>query len=90
MVIVTVRVQTGNFWSHVCRNSFKKSVHAKLVHLDSDILAAAMTNGQLSHVWITLKLKLNYRKKVFYFALYFLPWEFLLIQKLDFEKTKAT
>ena len=33
---------------------------------------------------------LNYRKKVFYFALDFLPWEFLLIKKLDFEKTKAT
>ena len=35
-------------------------------------------------------LKLNYRKKVFYFALNFLPWEFLLIKKLDFEKTKPT
>ena len=35
-------------------------------------------------------IKLNYRKKVFYFALNFLPWEFLLIKKLDFEKTKAT
>ena len=35
-------------------------------------------------------LKLNYNKKVFYFALNFLPWEFLLIKKLDFEKTKAT
>ena len=35
-------------------------------------------------------LKLNYRKKVFYFALNFLPWEFLLMKKLDFEKTKAT
>ena len=35
------------------------------------------------------QLKLNYRKKVFYFALNFLPWEFLLIKKLDFEKTKA-
>ena len=34
--------------------------------------------------------KLNYHKKVFYFALNFLPWEFLLIKKLDFEKTKAT
>ena len=37
------------------------------------------------------KLKLNYRKKVFYFALNFLPWEFLLIiNKLDFEKIMAT
>ena len=36
------------------------------------------------------KLKLNYRKKVFYFALNFLPWEILLIKKLDFENTKAT
>ena len=35
-------------------------------------------------------IKLNYRKKVFYFALNFLPWEFSLIKKLDFEKTKAT
>ena len=35
-------------------------------------------------------IKLNYRKKVFYFALNFLPWEFLLIKKLDFEKTKTT
>ena len=34
--------------------------------------------------------KLNYRKKVFYLALNLLPWEFLLIKKLDFEKTKAT
>jgi hypothetical protein len=32
------------------------------------------------------KLKLNYCKKVFYFALNFLPWDFLLIKKLDFEK----
>ena len=38
----------------------------------------------------TFLIKLNYRKKVFYFALNFLPWEFLLIKKLDFEKTKAT
>ena len=35
-------------------------------------------------------LKLNYHKKVFYFALNFLPWEILLIKKLDFEKTEAT
>ena len=35
-------------------------------------------------------LKLNYRKKAFYFALNFLPWDFLLIKKLDFEKTKPT
>ena len=35
-------------------------------------------------------LKLNYGKKVFYFALNFLPWEFLSSKKLDFEKTKAT
>ena len=33
------------------------------------------------------ELKLNYLKKVFYFALNFLPLEFLLIKKLDFEKT---
>ena len=36
------------------------------------------------------QLKLNYRKKIFYSALNFLPWEFLLIQILDFEKTKTT
>ena len=35
-------------------------------------------------------LKLNYRKTVFYFALNFLPWEFLLIKKLDFKKTNTT
>ena len=35
-------------------------------------------------------IKLNYRKKVFYFALNFLPWEFLLIKRLDFEKTKPS
>ena len=35
----------------------------------------------------TQSAKLNYHKKVFYFAL---PWEVLLIKKLDFEKTKAT
>ena len=35
-------------------------------------------------------LKLNYRKRVFYFALNFYPRKFLLIKKLDFEKTKAT
>ena len=35
-------------------------------------------------------IKLNYRKKVFHFALNFLSLEFLLIKKLDFEKTKAT
>ena len=39
---------------------------------------------------LQLAIKLNYRKKVFYFALNFLHWEFLLIKKLDFEKTKAT
>ena len=38
----------------------------------------------------TDRLKLNYRMKVFYYALNFLPWEFLLIKKLDFEKTKVT
>ena len=37
-----------------------------------------------------LQIKLNYRKKVFFFALNFLTWEFLSIKKLDFEKTKAT
>ena len=35
-------------------------------------------------------IKLNYRKKVFFFALNFLPWEFLLIKKLEIEKTKTT
>jgi hypothetical protein len=39
---------------------------------------------------IYVHLKLNYSKKVFYFTLNFLPWEFLLIKKLDFEKTKFT
>ena len=39
---------------------------------------------------IRFLLKLNCRKKVLYFALNFLPWEFLLIKKLDFEKTKTT
>ena len=38
----------------------------------------------------TFNIKLNYRKKVFYFALNFLPWDFLLIEKLDFEKTQTT
>ena len=37
-----------------------------------------------------LKLKLNYRKQVFFFALNFLPWEFLFIKKLEIEKTKTT
>ena len=32
-------------------------------------------------------IKLNYREKVFYFALNFLPWDFLSIKKLDFKKT---
>jgi hypothetical protein len=35
-------------------------------------------------------MKLNCRKKAFHFALNFLPWEFLLLKKLDFEKSKAT
>ena len=52
-------------------------------------------NGQKQTVKVNFKslyeiLKLNYRKKVFYFTFNFLPWEFLLIKKLDFEKTKAT
>ena len=51
------------------------------------ILYEIKTGGLKSKVNI---LKLNYRKKVFYFALNILPWEFLLIKKLDFEKTKAT
>ena len=33
---------------------------------------------------------LNYRKLVFLFALNFFPWEFLLIKKLEIEKTKNT
>ena len=37
--------------------------------------------------FLQVNLKLNYRKKVFHFALNFLPWEILLIKKLDFEKT---
>ena len=36
------------------------------------------------------KVKLNYRKQVFFFALNFLPWEFLLIKKLEIRKTKTT
>ena len=50
-------------------------------------------NSEFSLIYMRpsyLELKLNYRKKVFYFALNFLPWEFLLIKKLDFEKTKTT
>ena len=35
-------------------------------------------------------LKLNYRKTVFYFALNFLPWDFLSVKMLEIEKTKAT
>ena len=38
----------------------------------------------------SLLLKLNYPKKVFCFAINFLPWEFLLIKKFDFQKTKYT
>ena len=41
-------------------------------------------------LWEKIVLKLNYRKKVFYFALIFLPWQFVLKEKFDFEKTKAT
>ena len=36
------------------------------------------------------RLKLNYCTKVFYIAHQFIPWEFLSIKRLDFEKTKAT
>ena len=36
------------------------------------------------------RVKQNYRKKVFYLALNFLPWEFLLVKKLDFEENKTT
>ena len=47
-----------------------------------------------STIWFVLNdwnwLKLSCHKKVFYFALNFLPWEFSLIKKLDFEKTKVT
>ena len=35
--------------------------------------------------------QLNYRKKLFFFfALNFLPWEFLFVKKLEIEKTKTT
>ena len=37
-----------------------------------------------------LNLKLNYCKKVFLFALNFFPWEFLLMKKLEIQKTKTT
>ena len=46
-------------------------------------------NGILTKIPF-IPLKLNHRKTLFYFALNFLPWEFLIIKKLDFEKTKAT
>ena len=38
----------------------------------------------------SLLIKLSYSKKVFLFALNFLPWDFLLIKKLEIEKTKTT
>ena len=44
----------------------------------------------INDVKVISRIKLNYRKKVFFFTLNFLPWEFLLIKKLDFEKTKTT
>ena len=34
--------------------------------------------------------KLNYRKKEFYLALNFLYWIYLLVKKLNFEKTRTT
>ena len=37
-----------------------------------------------------LLLKANVRKKVFFSRTDFLPWEILLIKKLDLEKTKPT
>ena len=45
-----------------------------------------------SEIWSLFwtPLELNYRKQVFYLALKFLPWEFLFVKKLDFEKTKTT
>ena len=42
--------------------------------------------------WLKIfkSIKLNYIKKVFYLALNFLPWNFLLMKKLDFKVTKVT
>ena len=68
-------------------NSHKKNVHGvknefqRASHLFFPNLA------YFPH--IRNSLKLNYRKKVFDMALNFLPWEFLFVKKLDFEKTKT-
>ena len=57
-------------------------------YLMVQILQCAKGVIVFQHLPIT-KLKLNCHKKVFCNALNFLPWDFLLIKTLDFEKTKA-
>ena len=48
--------------------------------------------GKLDHSRVDAKhmLKLNYFKNVLYFALNFLPREFLLVKKWEIEKTKTS
>ena len=59
-------------------------------HTKKELLFSAAAAAALVSLHARCAIKLNYHKKVLYFALNFLPWEFLLIKKLDFEKTKTT
>ena len=44
----------------------------------------------MNQIRLSKILKAELPQEGIFFALNFLPWEFLLIKKLDFEKTKAT
>jgi hypothetical protein len=62
-----------------------------LFHISSFAFYIAHSrDAGMSSILVGTSLKLNYRKKAFYFALNFLHLEFLNNKKLAFEKTKTT
>ena len=81
---ITLRIQVNFFHSMLVYIQFKGSFEKVYKYCFLCTLNVKIT---FLSFWT---LKLNYRKKVFYFSLNFLPWEFLLIKKLEIEKTKTT
>ena len=52
------------------------------------VASSALHNGPVLKIAWFMILKLNLQKKVLFLQTDFLPWELLLIKKLEFEKTK--
>ena len=87
--IVVVSVLNSRISKQICGPVEVKKPHRYLLWLSSYILRRPKYSiKSLTCLWYYLKL--NYRQKVFFFALNFHPWEFWLIKKLEIEKTKTT